>query len=115
VARAQALLAAPYDLQAGPLCRFVVIRLSDDQHLLGLGTHHTISDVWSYGVIARDLALAYRGEELRPPVVSYRDYATWQREWLTGDALDVQVEFWRRTLHDLSTLDLVTDRPRPVF
>ncbi|MCP4640444.1 MAG: amino acid adenylation domain-containing protein, partial [bacterium] len=36
-----------------------------------------------------------------------------QRNWLTGDALDAQLSYWRERLHDLPTLDLPTDRPRP--
>src|SRR5262249_18608329 len=45
--------------------------------------------------------------------LQYADYAVWQREVLSGEALEEQVEHWRRQLTDLPVLDLPTDRQRP--
>ena len=41
-------------------------------------------------------------------------YASWQRRWLAGDALQNQLQFWREHLHDApALLELPADRPRP--
>ena len=44
----------------------------------------------------------------------YADYAIWQREWLQGEILERQVEYWREQLRGMpAALGLPTDRPRP--
>ena len=46
--------------------------------------------------------------------VQYADYAAWQREWLSGERLQKQSEYWREALGDAPVLlELPTDRPRP--
>ncbi|MCP4654143.1 MAG: amino acid adenylation domain-containing protein, partial [bacterium] len=44
----------------------------------------------------------------------YGDYALWQRQWLTGEVLDQQLDYWRQRLAGASgILELPADRPRP--
>ncbi len=58
--------------------------------------------------------MAGQGDPLAPLDIQYPDYAAWQREWLSGERLEVQVEYWRRSLADApALLELPTDRPRP--
>ena len=45
--------------------------------------------------------------------IQYADYAVWQRDWLQGENLDIQLSYWRKQLDGLSTLQLPTDHPRP--
>ncbi|MEP6741508.1 MAG: amino acid adenylation domain-containing protein, partial [bacterium] len=46
--------------------------------------------------------------------LQYADYAVWQRDWLQGDALKTQLQFWTEHLHGApAALELATDRPRP--
>ena len=46
--------------------------------------------------------------------VQYADYAAWQREWLQGEALEGQLDYWRKQLEGApAVLELPTDRPRP--
>ncbi|MCW6008651.1 amino acid adenylation domain-containing protein [Micromonospora sp. CPCC 205371] len=116
-ASARALLAReaalPFDLAAGPLLRAVLIRLAPDQHVLSLVLHHAVSDEWSGRIMRRELELLYRGEALPPLPVQYADFAVWQREWLSGERLAGELEYWRSQLAGLPTLDLPADRPRP--
>jgi len=116
--RAVDVLDAPYDLEAGPLFRFFLIRLGPERHLLAVGMHHIVSDVWSFGVLAREVSEGYNRPEDSfpdPPAVTYRDYSVWQREWLSTGPLQHQLAHWVERLEGLPTLELPTDRPRPPF
>jgi non-ribosomal peptide synthetase component F len=45
--------------------------------------------------------------------VQYPDYAVWQRQWVDGEALVAQAEYWKATLAGApEVLGLPTDRPR---
>jgi non-ribosomal peptide synthetase component F len=99
-------LTKPFDLTTGPLIRCLLIKLSDTEHALGVTMHHIVSDAWSIGLFVRELTALYRagGDPVRaglsPLPVQYRDYAVWQRGWLTGDALEHQLSHWRSHLRD---------------
>ena len=46
--------------------------------------------------------------------IQYGDYAVWQRQWLEGEVLQRQIDFWREHLSGApALLELPTDRPRP--
>ncbi|CAO3572895.1 unnamed protein product [Mortierella alpina] len=110
----------PFDLAKGPLIRALLIQLEDDDSVLLITQHHIISDGWSSGIMLRELSqlyTAYCNEEpspLTPLRIQYPDYAAWQREWLSGDRLRIQSDYWRTALAGSPVLlDLPTDRPRP--
>ncbi len=109
-----------FDLERGPLLRARLLRLAPDEHLLIVVVHHIVFDGWSAGVLSRELSVCYRafasGEAPVLPElpIQYADYAVWQREWLKGDTLQRQLDYWRRRLAGAPTvLDLPTDFPRP--
>ncbi|KAG0204168.1 hypothetical protein BGX28_003783 [Mortierella sp. GBA30] len=110
----------PFDLEQGPLIRMSMIQLDYDENVLVLTQHHIISDGWSSGIMMseiRQLYTAYcKGEHspLSSLKIQYPDYASWQRQWLSGDRLQQQSDYWRTTLSGAPVLiDLPTDRPRP--
>jgi non-ribosomal peptide synthetase component F len=82
---------------------------------------HIIFDEWSFGILAREISLLYsaclNGEPcpLAPLLVQYSDYSIWQREWLQGEALEKQVNYWRQKLQGITPLNLPTDKPRPAI
>src|SRR5262249_31410480 len=47
--------------------------------------------------------------------IQYGDFAVWQREWLRGEALAAELEYWRNQLEGVSALDLPTDYVRPAI
>jgi amino acid adenylation domain-containing protein len=113
---------APFDLTAGPLLRLRLLRLDAGEHILLLTLHHIVCDDWSLGVLAREVQEIYRaGREGRAPrlpalPVQYGDFAVWQREWLTGEALEEKLAYWKAHLGSAPpVLALPTDRPRPAM
>jgi amino acid adenylation domain-containing protein len=107
-----------YDLQAGPLHRFRLVRLAPDEHVLSLGFHHSVSDGWSAGVLNAELATAYRAflagrEPALEPAGRYADFVEEQREQLSGAALEEELAYWDEQLAQLPTLELPADRRRP--
>ncbi len=108
----------PFDLARGPLLRTLLVALGDE-HVFLLNQHHIVSDGWSIGVLVREVAALYhafaRGEASPLGVlpVQYADFAVWQRQWLDGETLQRQVDYWRRKLAGVEVLELPTDRPRP--
>ncbi|MFP2934434.1 condensation domain-containing protein, partial [Pyxidicoccus sp. 3LG] len=111
----------PFDLARGPLLRATLLRLDTADHVLLLTMHHIVSDGWSMGVLVRELTAFYgaftANHALTLPElpVQYADFASWQRGWLQGEVLEAQLDWWREQLTGAAhTLDLPTDRPRPV-
>ncbi|MBW3570370.1 MAG: amino acid adenylation domain-containing protein [Gemmatimonadetes bacterium] len=112
--------AAPFDLQAGPLYRARLLRLSAEDHAFFFTAHHAASDGWSSGVLLRELSALYaafaRGEPSPLPAlpIQYADFAAWQRRQLGGATLEAQTAWWRERLKGApALLELPTDRPRP--
>ncbi|MBV1880990.1 MAG: amino acid adenylation domain-containing protein [Pseudomonadales bacterium] len=115
-------LARPFDLEAGPLLRARLIRLSQlggDCHVLLITAHHIVSDGWSMGIFVNELDVIYRSllthenVKLKKPEIQYKDYAHWQRTILDESVLEKEVEYWRQQLTGVSDLELPTQKIRP--
>ena len=71
----------PFDLRRGPLFRIRLFQLEDEAHVLNFNMHHIISDGWSFGVMAREVAALYTAfikgtpADLPELPVQYADYA----------------------------------------
>jgi acyl carrier protein len=109
----------PFDLSKAPLLRAELLRLDEQDHILVMTIHHIVFDIWSMGVFAREILALYEAfSENRPsPMpdlrIAYADFAQWQREWLQGEVLEQQLNYWKAQLKDLPELHLPTDYPRP--
>ena len=116
-------LERPFDLEAGPLLRITLWRLSVTEQVLLLTVHHSIADGWSLGVLQRELGILYRGHRDGHPAplsllpelpLHYSDYAVWQRDGVQRDGYTRELAYWREQLMDApALLSLPTDRPRP--
>ncbi|MGB8688992.1 MAG: amino acid adenylation domain-containing protein [Microcoleus sp.] len=110
----------PFDLVTGPLLRVTLQHLSPETHLLILTMHHIITDGWSMGIFLKELGTLYQafsnGEPSPLPelAIQYADFSVWQREWLTGEVMQKQLDYWKQQLADAPPLlKLPTDYPRP--
>ena len=109
-----------FDLAQGPLIQFSLVKLGTQDHILLLKMHHIIYDGWSLSVFFRELSELYHcfsqglPSPLSPLSIQYADFAVWQRQWLTGDVLDKQLNYWREQLENAPlVLEIPTDHPRP--
>src|SRR6185436_4995799 len=120
LARAEA--RQPFDLERGPVLHTRLLRIGTGDHLLLSTMHHIASDGWSMGILTRELTALYRAACAGTPSplpalpVHYADFAVWQRRWLTGEALECELSYWRERLAGAPPhLELPTDRPRPAL
>jgi len=87
--------------------------------VLSLVLHHIVADEWSTDVLRRELSALYEAfhagapSPLPPLPVQYADFAAWQRNWLSGEVLDTQLNYWRDRLAGVPVLELPTDHPAP--
>lgn len=108
-----------FDLARGPLLRAMLVQLDEHDHVLLLTMHHIISDGWSISVLISEAASLYESFVTCRPVtlpelpIQYADFSAWQREWLQGDVLATQLDYWRQKLADAPVIELPADRPRP--
>src|SRR5262245_43963625 len=82
--------------------------------------HHIVSDGWSMGVLVKEVAALYSAFSTGQPAaleelpIQYADYAVWQREWLRGEVLERQLDYWRGQLAGVAAvLELPSDHPHP--
>jgi amino acid adenylation domain-containing protein len=109
-----------FDLAHGPLIRARLLRLDREDHVILFNMHHIISDGWSLGVLAREVAALYdafcqgRTSPLADLKIQYADFAAWQRQWLDGETLERQLTYWKEHLEGApQEINLPIDRPRP--
>ena len=107
-----------FDLTSGPLWKFILLKLSDEEVVLSFALHHIISDGWSFGVILNELTELYArdGEgrgPLEPLPVQYADYSQWQRKQMSSEKMAAQRNYWTRRLADIKgEINLPFDAPR---
>jgi amino acid adenylation domain-containing protein/non-ribosomal peptide synthase protein (TIGR01720 family) len=110
---------AGFDLSRGPMLRVTALMLEEEEHIVLFTLHHIVSDGWSMGILIREVGTLYQayraGKEspLGELPIQYADFAAWQKQWLKGEALERELEYWRKQLAGLETLELPTDYPRP--
>jgi amino acid adenylation domain-containing protein len=110
----------PFSLVNGPLIRASLVQVNEDEYIALLVIHHIAADGLSMMILIQELASFYSqftngtSAELKTLPVQYADYAIWQRNWLTGEILDEQLNYWKSQLiGSPPLLELPTDRPRP--
>jgi len=121
-----------FDLRDGPLLRLTVLRCPDlatqagptdtvcARHVVLFNIHHIISDVWSLGVLAREVSQAYdalaSGQEpaWKPLTLQQRDVLAWQARRLADGHLAEDRAYWMQQFASPPMpLNLPSDRPRP--
>ncbi|MCP4146984.1 MAG: amino acid adenylation domain-containing protein, partial [bacterium] len=131
---------APYDLSEAPLLRVGLIKIEDphQQELLDtkprspqntvipgdtykqkkyviiVDVHHIISDGTSMEILTKELMTLYKGEELPPLKLQYKDYTLWQNSGKLKKYLELQGAYWLREFERTPPLlNLPLDFTRP--
>ncbi|BBL77217.1 hypothetical protein MishRS11D_43150 (plasmid) [Methylomagnum ishizawai] len=119
-AAASAAIGQPFDLERGPLCRAILVRVAEDIHELWLGWHHLIADGRSVERLLAELAECYaaaragRAPRLPELPIRHADFAAWQRSRLDAGAWDGPLAYWTERLGgEPPVLELPADRTRP--
>ncbi|MEO1515847.1 MAG: amino acid adenylation domain-containing protein [Bacteroidota bacterium] len=92
----------PFDLSDGLPIRIGLIRISSEEHILLIDTHHIINDGESNNIILTELVRLYFGETLEEVKIQYKDYSEWQNSEAYRQRLDRQKEFWKERLQGFS-------------
>jgi amino acid adenylation domain-containing protein len=110
----------PFNLEIAPLIRCSLLQLSATEYVFLLTMHHIVSDGWSIGVFIQELSSLYQAFGAGEPSplielpIQYADFAVWQRQWLSGEVLETQLNYWLSQLQGApDLLKIPTDRPRP--
>ena len=109
----------PFALDEAPLLRVKLLRRDPQEHYLLLCMHHIVSDGWSSGIFVRELLHLYdchvtgTQPQLASLDVQYADYAVWQRNWLQGERLEQQLDYWKKQLGGIEALQVPEDYARP--
>ena len=107
-----------FDLQEGPLFRFCLFVLEENEFVFSMTIHHIISDAWSNAIFVGEFFRLYEArlkkEQLELPglPIQYADYCLWERERMQGQTLEDLLGYWRKQLANPATLQLPTDYSR---
>ncbi|WP_414575221.1 amino acid adenylation domain-containing protein [Anabaena sp. CCY 9402-a] len=109
----------PFDLATDVLLRVKILQLAKDENVVLFTMHHIVSDGWSMEILVKEFATLYTAFSANQPsplpelAIQYVDFAVWQRQWLQGEVLETQLDYWRQQLGGiLPVLQLPTDYPR---
>ncbi len=112
----------PFDLENGPLVRFLVVQYEDGKATCLITLHHIICDGWSIDVLVKELCILYteikqeRKTYSLPISKSFFEYAVEERTREKTDDANRALEYWKRTFSkSVPSLDLPTDFPRPAY
>ncbi|RQO64381.1 hypothetical protein DBR43_33020, partial [Pedobacter sp. KBW06] len=111
----------PFNLTAEYPIRVRFYDVKDEERtVILINTHHIASDGWSMEIFLKELLAYYeafaRGDlalALPPLDIQYKDFAVWQRNYLSSELLDKQLHYWKDKLSGFQTLLLPTDFTRP--
>ncbi|BAY34386.1 condensation domain-containing protein [Nostoc carneum NIES-2107] len=111
-----------FNLTKDFLLRVTLVQLEETEYALFVTMHHIIADGWSIGVLIREITTLYQAfsdgysSPLTKLEIQYADFAIWQRSWLEGKELDLQLKYWQQQLdNSITELNLPFDHPRPAI
>ena len=108
--------------------------------ILIINIHHIAFDGWSTDIFLNELEKFYNEaqvetqylsskarratedfaskKDIEPeipslPDIQYRNFAVWQKEYLQGEILEEQVDFWKSSLEGYENINLPLDKQRP--
>lgn len=109
-------ISRPFDLERERPLRISLLARGPSEHLLVVSVHHIAIDLFSCGIVLRDLQAFYEAGCGRQPFrrnpagLQYSDYVHWQSKMLQGPQGERLFEYWQKQLGgDLPLLELHDD------
>jgi tyrocidine synthetase-3 len=108
-------ISSTFRLDDLPLFRVALLKTIDKKNILVFDFHHIIIDESSLDLFFAELVKIYNGEILSELSLSYKDYAAWQRQRLSSDEYNIQMNYWLRKFvsREFRPLELPYDYERP--
>lgn len=110
----------PFDLSQGENCRIALLKTAQETFQWVVVVHHIAADAWSFDLLLAQVVENYMAltanrsvKKVSDEQITYRDYASWQQNWLKSEAAKAQQTHWQTVLSEGAdeTL-LVPDKPR---
>ncbi len=115
----ETLIETPFDLSNDYTLRVHLVKLDEEEYEFVVVMHHIASDGWSMSIVIDELGELYTAKQEGRPAelpelnIQYTDFAVWERNYLSGERLKVQLDYWKKKLADTAVLDLPVDFLRP--
>ncbi|MCF6309164.1 MAG: amino acid adenylation domain-containing protein [Sulfurimonas sp.] len=107
-----------FDLNSELPIYAAIYRVDEGIYML-INIHHIAFDGWSMKIFFKELYQYYNhyknSTTLEVPIrtLDYKDFASWQKDYLQEEELQTQYRYWENKLQDVEPLTLVTDYQRP--
>ncbi len=106
----------PFNLSDETLLRVLLLKVTDQKHIMVIDLHHIITDGVSMQILTDEFVKVYDNVELERLRLQYKDYSNWQNQLFQSDGIKVQEQYWLNQFQgELPVLNLVTDYPRPAL
>lgn len=112
----------PFDLSQPPLFRASLLKMSDNDQVLFIVTHHLVLDGWSLGILHHELEEIYKhflnhqSEELTEPVNGWTRFVAEQQTRFNNNDFDDGLRFMERYLKGVPLfLQLPSWNQRPAY
>jgi len=97
-------LMSAFNIKKAPLFRYLLIRISKDEHLFGLAWHHIIIDATSVKILLKELSdiynqiIKYDRVDLEPVEIHVQDILYDEKERFSLDNLEEKLTYWENRL-----------------
>lgn len=112
----------PFDLLNGPLIRFLLIRMAEEEYVIWWGLHHILIDGWGQAVLSKEMKelyswFAFKKMHNLPEInIQCADFSVWQRAYLNESKLKEKEIYWKNKLSGYNPrLTLPADFERPAI
>lgn len=100
-----------FDIENGPLIRFYLVQIKNNEYFFLVVEHHLIHDGWTQGLLLEEFVDIYKklqeNSSYRPKAskLQYADFAIWQKQYFSREVLQKQMAFWKKKF-DVEVPDL---------
>jgi len=98
-----------FDLKKDYLIKASLLKISDNNYILILSTHHITEDGWSGKIINSEISKFYNNYienisiEPQKNIIRYSDYSVWQNKCIKEKVFKSQINYWVNRLKNQNT------------